>query len=157
MSAIESWDAPVEVPGGVVVGHDGSPGADVALVWALDDAARRGCPLHVVRTWMLASAVDDVPGDRGTVPSMQECADATRALLERDVAAVLERRAGPRLQVATHVVHGAAGPALVAAAAAADLLVVGHRGRGRVEGLLLGSVAEFVLRHAKASVVVVRP
>ena len=157
MSSIEPWDAPIEPAGGLVVGHDGSPGADVALAWALDDAVRRGSPLHVVRTWMLASAVDDVPGEPGTVPSMQECADVTRALLERDVAAVLDARPGPRPVVATHVVHGAAGPSLVASAARADLLVVGHRGRGHLADLLLGSVAEYVLRHARTSVVVVRP
>ena len=57
MTGIEPWDAPVAVTGGVVVGHDGSAAADVALAWAVEDAARRGCPLHVVRTWMLASTV----------------------------------------------------------------------------------------------------
>ena len=160
-TVVQPWDALVEIDGGLVVGHDGSPGADRALVWALDDAARRGRPLHVVRTWMLASAIDDVPGEPGTVPSMQECAAATRALLERDVAAALAARPAttsvPAPQVVAHVVHGPAGPSLVAASTGADLLVVGHRGRGHLEDLLLGSVAEYVLRHARTSVVVVRP
>lgn len=156
-TVVDPWDAPLEVAGGLVVGHDGSPGADRALRWALDDAVRRGCPLHVVRTWMLASAIDDVPGEPGTVPSMQECADATGALLARDVAAVTAARPGPAPRVEAHVVHGPAGPSLVAASAGADLLVVGHRGRGALRDLLLGSVAEYVLRHARTSVVVVRP
>lgn len=38
----------------------------------------------------------------------------------------------------------------------ADLIVTGSHGRGRVEKLLLGSVAENVLRHAPCPVLVVR-
>ena len=38
----------------------------------------------------------------------------------------------------------------------ADLIVVGSHGRGRVERLLLGSVAEAVTRHAACPVLIVR-
>ena len=38
----------------------------------------------------------------------------------------------------------------------ADLIVIGSHGRGRVERLLLGSVAEAVMRHATCPVLVVR-
>jgi len=38
----------------------------------------------------------------------------------------------------------------------ADLIVVGSRGRSGIQRLLLGSVAEFVARHAKCSVEIVR-
>lgn len=38
----------------------------------------------------------------------------------------------------------------------ADLIVVGSHGRSGIERLLLGSVAEFVARHAKCSVEIVR-
>ena len=47
-------------------------------------------------------------------------------------------------------------PALVTAAKGADLLVVGSRGRGGFEGLVLGSVSQYCTRHATCSVVVVR-
>ena len=39
----------------------------------------------------------------------------------------------------------------------ADLIVVGSHGRSGVQRFLLGSVAEFVARHAKCSVEIVRP
>jgi len=38
----------------------------------------------------------------------------------------------------------------------ADLIVVGSHGRGGIRRFLLGSVAEFVARHAKCSVEIVR-
>ncbi|MGE5112215.1 MAG: universal stress protein [Acidobacteriaceae bacterium] len=38
----------------------------------------------------------------------------------------------------------------------ADLIVIGSHGRGGVERLLLGSVAESVTRHAACPVLVVR-
>ncbi len=158
----EAWARRPEIVGGLVVGGDGSLGSAAALEWALRDAARRGCPVHVVRAWMLVSAAGDVPGPPGTVPSMQECADATQALLEVDVAKVLAAHdehagdAAAAVPVTCHAVHGPAGPTLVAVSAYADLLVVGHRGRGYLAGLLLGSVAEYALRRAACSVVVVR-
>ncbi|WP_088285304.1 universal stress protein [Kineosporia sp. A_224] len=154
---VEPWAAVPTIEGGIVVGSDGSRGAASALDWALDDADRRGCAVHVVRTWMLATAIDDVPGEPGSVPSMPECAAVTRRLAEADVAAtVAARGSGTPPEVVCHAVHGPAGPTLVAVAADADLLVVGHRGRGHLADLLLGSVAEYALRHATCPVVVVR-
>ena len=39
----------------------------------------------------------------------------------------------------------------------ADLIVVGSHGRSSIQRFLLGSVAEFVARHARCSVEIVRP
>jgi nucleotide-binding universal stress UspA family protein len=39
----------------------------------------------------------------------------------------------------------------------ADLLVVGSHGRGKLGGLLLGSVSQAILHHASCPVLVVRP
>jgi len=65
-------------------------------------------------------------------------------------------RLAPRLVVETGAVPGDPCDVLVAGAEHAELVVVGHRGRGGFTGLLLGSVGERVATHAACSVVVVR-
>lgn len=41
----------VRVPGGIVVGIDGSTSSLDALQWALDEGELRGIPVHVVMSW----------------------------------------------------------------------------------------------------------
>ena len=139
--------------GGVVAGDDGSACAAVAVRAAAKEAVRRSLTLHVVRAWSLTSAVrpSDVPA--GIVPSMTEFEAATLAEEQSRVDDLLRGSDAP-WQV--HVVHATAVKALLAAAQTADLLVVGTRGRGGFQQLLLGSVAEQCIRHAGCSVLVVR-
>jgi nucleotide-binding universal stress UspA family protein len=62
---------------------------------------------------------------------------------------------GGHLEISQLVCQGFAQDVLVAASMAADLLVVGSRGRGAVRTLLLGSVSAHVASHAHCPVVVV--
>ena len=128
---------------------DGSPAADRALEWAAAEASRTNAPLHIVTAWLYPMA----PGYAvtSTVPAVQH-----RARAVADAAVARVREAAPSLAVTTDVVEEHPGPALVAAANDAGLLVVGSRGIGGFKELLLGSVSQYCSRHAPCSVVVVR-
>ena len=84
-----------------------------------------------------------------------------KELLEK--ASELVTKAGERLRaegfrVETVIREGFSRPDIVDIAADwhADLIVVGAHGRRGLERLLLGSVSDFVSRHAKCSVEIVR-
>jgi nucleotide-binding universal stress UspA family protein len=139
--------------GGVVVGHDGSGCAQEALTWAAHLAERAHWPLHVVRAWRMATAPQPPSWAPGYVPPITDYEAAVQADLEADVATVLGERAQG---VSCHVVHAPPVRALIEAAAGADVLVVGARGRGGFAGLLLGSVSDQVTHHAPCPVTVVR-
>jgi nucleotide-binding universal stress UspA family protein len=79
-----------------------------------------------------------------------------RAAEERleEVTAGLEAEA-EGIEIERQVIEGGAPEVLVAAAVAADLLVVGSRGHGGFAGLLLGSVSQQCAHHAHCPVVIV--
>jgi nucleotide-binding universal stress UspA family protein len=133
----------------IVVGVDGSEPAARALDWAVVEATRRAASLHLVTSWMFPMA----PGYAFTA-SVPQVHEAAREVCEQ--AADEVRRHAPQLHVSTETVQQTPGPALVAASKDADLLVVGSRGLGGFEGLVMGSVSQYCARHAKCSVVVVR-
>lgn len=68
----------------------------------------------------------------------------------------LAESVGSNAAVSSRVVEGHPAQVLIDAAAGADLLVVGSRGRGGFVGMLLGSVSEHVSAHAPCPVLVVR-
>lgn len=63
------------------------------------------------------------------------------------------------LPIKTRVLVGSAGPAIVETAKAvqADLIVMGTHGRSGLMRVLMGSVAEYVLRHAPCPVLAIKP
>jgi nucleotide-binding universal stress UspA family protein len=144
----------VSPDGGVVVGDDGSAGAGRAVRYAAEEARRRGTTLHVLRAWTIVSAPrpDDLPA--GIAASMTELEAATRAAEEARVADLLGDP--PPTPVEVHTCHGPPAQSLLKAAETADVVVVGSRGRGGFASLVLGSVAEQVVRHSAAPVIVVR-
>ena len=133
----------------IVVGVDGSESSARALTWALGEAQRGGGTLQLVSAWMFPMALG-----YAFTTSVHDVRDLARDVVDRAVARVAE--AAPGVPVSGETVEQPAGPGLVAAAKDAELLVVGSRGRGGFEGLLLGSVSQYCTRHATCSVVVVR-
>jgi nucleotide-binding universal stress UspA family protein len=90
----------------------------------------------------------------GYAPELEEQKKPANELVER--IAQLLRGAGFKADTAVEV--GDIRESLIDSAAewGADVIVVGSHGQGGIRRFLLGSVAEFVARHAKCSVEIVR-
>jgi len=151
-----------EKPYSIVVGIDYSPTSDLALERAFElAAARPRADVHVVNVVRLygMQAVVDGPAEPTGFASVS-MADAT-ALVQRYVE---DRRQAFRgsldsVRVRAHLRLEAPAQeiAQIAADLEADLVVVGTHGRRGIARLLLGSVAEAVVRLAPCPVFVVRP
>ncbi len=141
----------------VVVGTDGSPEAQRAVAYAADEAARWGAPLDVVAAWLLPP-VEPWRYYYMEPPSRQGLGTLLRNSTEESsrAGAELARRAHPDLTVRAHAVEGDPAETLTARSEAAGLVVVGSRGLGGFERLIMGSVSRAVLHRAGCPVVVVR-
>ena len=142
---------------GIVVGVDGSPESHAALRFALKDAVRRRTGVRVVSAyvppeyWAVSYGLTTLP----TLDDlMQESAQVGRDAIDVAVTADPESCAVPTEVIA---VPGPAAKALIEQAADADLLVVGHRGRGGFKSAVLGSVGLHCVLHAMCPVTIVRP
>ena len=143
---------PVVVDGGILVGHDGSPASSEALAWAAGHAARLGVPLHVLRAWSMTNAPRPETMAPGYVPPIEDFEAAVLRQLTHDVEVLhLPAECDGRL----HAVRGQSAAKLLEAAQGAEIVVVGARGAGGFRGLMFGSTADQVMRHAPCPVVVV--
>lgn len=57
-------------------------------------------------------------------------------------------------EVSCHLLEGAPGEVICTEAEKSDVVVMGSRGRGRLSGLLLGSVSQYVLSHCGRPVLI---
>ncbi|MGA2932115.1 MAG: universal stress protein [Acidimicrobiales bacterium] len=133
----------------IVVGVDGSPPSERALDWAVAEAQRTGAALHLVSAWMFPMALG-----YAFTTTVHEVRQSAQDVIDRAMAHVGE--VAGDLTVTGETSEQAPASALIAAAKGADLLVVGSRGLGGFQGLLMGSVSQYCTRHATCSVVVVR-
>jgi nucleotide-binding universal stress UspA family protein len=139
--------------GRIVVGVDGSDDGQRALGWALDEARARRCTVEVVHAWRppflagypLDPLATDTEAFEGAARTVLE-----RALEDVDVTGLV-RPVDQTLRLARPA------SALLEAAENTDFVVVGSRGIGGFQGLLVGSVSLQVARHSPCPVVVVRP
>jgi len=125
----------------VVAGYDDSEEAMEAVRWAASLAWRTGSALRVVWAWKIRDVWDTAVAadDESTGPHLAEMEGVARLRLTE----VLTDLVGP--DVAHVDIHLRQGPdsagILLHAAADADVLVVGSRGRGRAASAVLGSVS----------------
>ena len=130
----------------VVVGVDGSAGSRRALRRAAVEAIAHQATLVVVMAWGLF----DQPGDGSFDPHYD--AGRARDALQR----IVDDEVTPsQPETVLQVVNDLPARALLEAGEGAWLLVVGSRGLGGFQGLLLGSVSQQVVHHAACPVLVV--
>ncbi len=134
--------------GTIVLGYDGSTGADAALEEAL----------------LLAKQFDDrlvvcfgvaPPGNVGE--EYKEHMQAVEELAQGATAKALERARSEGVDAEVALVRERAAPALVDLAAERDarFIVVGSHGEGPIRGALLGSVPHKLMQLSRTPVVVV--
>lgn len=147
--------APGTADGPVVVGVDldGSSGAALDLAFAEADA--RNVDLVVVHSWRNSLAELVFPYAPPLMVDLDQLDRDAHEALDAELAGRKERY--PDVAVQVQVTTQGSVPALLEAAAGAQLIVVGTRGRGAVSGLLLGSTSRAVLAHGPCPVAVVSP
>jgi nucleotide-binding universal stress UspA family protein len=134
----------------IVVGVDGSPLAQSALEFAIEEARLRDASLHVTYAYPALGAA--LTGSTGKDYYEQVENDA-RALLQGLVAKAPSTEG---VEVEWVAVPGNPSEVLIEASKEAVLLVVGSRGVGGFMGLVMGSVSTQCVHHSHCPVLVVR-
>jgi nucleotide-binding universal stress UspA family protein len=134
---------------------DFSAGSHRAMEMAVRLAGESDAELELVHAWylpaMMYSGEYVIPAE-----AVQQLADDSQRELD---ACVTDARALGANRVTTKLLSGVPWSMLTEAAEdpAVDLIVLGTHGRTGLARVLLGSVAEKIVRHAPCSVMVVRP
>jgi nucleotide-binding universal stress UspA family protein len=142
----------------ILVATDGSECAGVAidLVAAVDWPS--GSTIHVVEA--VAAGVSVFGGPWPPIPPVDtsDFDEDIRTQAIQDLALASERLAAPGRSVEVTAVAGRAADAITSQAeqVKADLIVLGSRGHGALETMLLGSVSSEVVDHAHVPVLVAR-
>jgi nucleotide-binding universal stress UspA family protein len=159
--AIEDRDMTSTHPtpsGHIVVGVDGSPESEHAVMWAAEEARLGHRGLTLVHVQKRVSGNELAWLATAGIPPSQ-----VNAEMDQDAERILERAHAlaaepfPGTPIETVLGYGDPRGQLLDMAPTASMVVVGSRGHGPVAGLLLGSVSGALVRHSPTPVVVVRP
>jgi nucleotide-binding universal stress UspA family protein len=134
---------------GVVVGVDESAHSQPAIRWAATYGEQRGLPVTALMAWDFVNQHHLEPN--AAFDALYNEETATRVLAQQ-----VARTLGDGHRVVCRVAEQAPIQALLEATQDSDLLVVGARGIGGFQGLLLGSVSQSVLHRATCPVAVIR-
>ncbi len=144
---------------GVVVGVDGSSGSEVAVRWAAAEAAMRKLELTVVHVLQFPTVGWSGWGLTMT-PIPQAFFDAQEADARRivaDAVRVAKEAVGDSADTVIHsdIYYLPPVPTLLAASKDAELIVVGCRGQGGLQRVLMGSVSTALVHRAHCPVAVI--
>jgi len=143
----------------IVSGVDGSAAGQRALQWAIGEAVRGGGTVRAVTAWSwdtpAVAMVRSVSVEQLGAPTTPvEAMERAKQVLSQAVDRVLAGLEDPPV-VDQFSQRGIPSEALCAAAADADLLVLGSHGHGQLHDRLVGSTSERAIHLAPCPVVVV--
>lgn len=137
-----------QASGRIVVGVDGSERNIAALEWAVAEAERHNRPLHLVSVACEATTPPQPWTENSTI---QYSVAETERMIDR-----VRRRYGPRMaEVSVEVPVGVPSRKLVKTLQPGDELVVGRRGVGPAERVILGSTSIEVTGRSPVPTVIV--
>ncbi len=141
----------------VLIPVDFSETSRRALAWAFDYAMRAPCELHVLH--VVESHFDDILRQDLTPidTELRQAVTQTQAELHRMLPDEADRRQVTPIHHHSSTGKPSAEILLIAEKIGADMIVMGTHGRSGVAGLLIGSVAEKIVKHADCPVVCVKP
>jgi nucleotide-binding universal stress UspA family protein len=132
----------------IIVGVDGSDASVEAVLGAQRLAAALGADLEAWACWDVPEDYEGYYQRVGTDALVRETERILAEAMTKAFGAELPQNVTPRL------VRGNPRIALIEGSKDASMLVVGRRGRGRLAGLLLGSVSSACVTHAHCPVLV---
>lgn len=142
-------------PRKILVATDFSTTADRAERLAFELAGRLGAELHLLHVRVILEDPHMAEEHQLEIERLRSFTDSAT-----EEALAQAGTAGPGLEVKTHLVRGISAFEAIGEVAAeidCDLVVMGTHGRRGIKHLLLGSVAENVVRSARVPVLTVRP
>lgn len=137
-----------------IVGVDGSDAAKSAARWAVANAASRAESVCLVQVWNSAATFDLAPFEPAILAKDQRASEQEA----QDELALFaaELTAASTVPLTSVMVRGDPSTVLLDRSSAATLLVMGARGAGRFDRLLLGSTSTRCATHATVPTVVIR-
>ena len=141
-------------PTSILLATDGSREAVLAARTAVDIAEKTGSELHVIHVHRILPVPYAYRG-RYTEPRPEPPGGEARTLLNRQIREI--ESAGGKV-AGTYLREGDPDAEIVTVGEeiGAGLIVMGSRGRGGIRRALMGSVSDFVVRHAHCPVLVIR-
>lgn len=151
----------------IMLTNDGSEVAALAIPHVVTVAKGAGAPVVVVQVVdsvaqlisRMTPMIEPVPSGEMTVDLAEDIERSQQAAAEENLGKVKSYLESQGISnVSTHVASGVAGDAIIEAAneLGCDLIVMATHGRSGIGRVLLGSVADHVVRNAKQAVLLVR-
>jgi len=140
-------------PSKLLLATDLSEGAERAAAWAAEVTCDLRAVLTLLHVYPLPAHV--LPDGSVLLASAENLQTALRQA-EEELDGLRQRLLWPGLVIETSLVSGDPAECILAAAPGHDLVVMGTHGRTGFRRLVLGSVAERVIRHARTPIFTVR-